>query len=227
MPASTADPAASRSGRGGRGSSPDSVRSWSETYAATPYRDLPWFSPDPSPAVARAFSDGWLRAPGPSLDLGCGAGSTVLWLASKGFRATGVDLAPAAIAAAERRARRRKGRARFQVGDVLALPFSEGAFRVLSDIGCFHTLPLDRRGDYAREVARVLRPEGRFILSWVGRETTREMGPPHRPSLHEVTQVLEGDFLFARTEFLPAKKGGLAIYVARLVRRSAPQPLPR
>ncbi len=36
--------------------------------------------------------------PGNSLDVGCGEGEDVLWLASQGWQATGVDLSPTAIA---------------------------------------------------------------------------------------------------------------------------------
>lgn len=36
--------------------------------------------------------------PGRSLDLGCGEGADVIWLAQHGWKATGVDIAPSAIA---------------------------------------------------------------------------------------------------------------------------------
>ncbi|GAA3667609.1 class I SAM-dependent methyltransferase [Microbacterium marinilacus] len=39
-------------------------------------------------------------APGRSLDLGCGEGGDVLWLAARGWEATGVDLSPTAVSRA-------------------------------------------------------------------------------------------------------------------------------
>lgn len=39
-------------------------------------------------------------APGTSLDLGCGEGGDVLWLASRGWKATGIDISPTAVARA-------------------------------------------------------------------------------------------------------------------------------
>ncbi|MFJ2620507.1 class I SAM-dependent methyltransferase [Glutamicibacter sp. NPDC087344] len=39
--------------------------------------------------------------PGTSLDLGCGEGGDVMWLASKGWQATGVDISPTAVQRAE------------------------------------------------------------------------------------------------------------------------------
>ena len=47
-----------------------------------------------------------VRIPGRSvLDLGCGAGKSVVWLAQKGFDAIGIDSAPSAIKLAKRAAR--------------------------------------------------------------------------------------------------------------------------
>jgi SAM-dependent methyltransferase len=213
---------------------------WARTYADTPFGELPWYSPDPFPALVRAVEDGWLKPPGPVLDVGCGAGSNVLWLAGNGFRATGVDIAPGAIAAAESRRRPILRAARFQVGDALSLDFPDRRFRGAVDAGCFHTLPIRNRGEYAASVARVLRPGSPFLLSWVGREETRTWGPPHRLSVNEVAETFEPLFLMEQVEYRPRtvrlsrppKRSGrpltaLAGYTARLVRRREPQPAMR
>ncbi|MGA8542245.1 MAG: class I SAM-dependent methyltransferase [Thermoplasmata archaeon] len=201
-------------------------------YEKTPYTQLPWYSTRASPWLARAVKSRWIRPPGPILDIGCGAGSNSLWLSSEGFSVTGLDLAPVAIAAAERRGRRRKSSARFRVGSALSMPFPSSRFAGALDSGCFHTIPLPDRVRYAAEVARVIRPGGTLLLIWIAREETREYGPPHRPSLEEVTAVLEPHFIFARTEFADAHSPGawsarghfLARYAAQLVRRRSAQP---
>jgi len=208
-----------------RGSSDEDRARWAATYAATPYDALPWFSPEPSRAVQRAASDGFLAPGAAVLDIGCGAGSNLLFLARHGYEAHGIDLSPGAVHAVRARARSEGLTVDAQTGDVLALDFPDHRFGSLVDIGCFHTIPLRRREDYAREVARVLRPCGTFVLSWVAREHTAERGPPHRPSLAEVTDVLEAYFVFVRTEFCPpGEETGPAVYDARLSRRASPQP---
>ncbi len=161
------------------------------------------------------------------LDIGCGAGTNVLFLARSGFRASGVDLAPAAIAAARARASRLDLSADFQVGDALRLPYPARRFGGLFDYGCFHTIPVRFRKAYSRELARVLRPGGRYVLAWVGRESGQKFGPPHRPSLEEATAAFEEEFLFLRTEFIPARGGSFSNYCALLERRRGPRPRPR
>ena len=64
------------------------------------------------PRVIREFE----VKPGRVLDLGCGTGKSAIWLAERGFDATGIDLSPAAIEQARRSARRRGIDARFVVG---------------------------------------------------------------------------------------------------------------
>jgi SAM-dependent methyltransferase len=213
-------------------------RAWAKTYAETPYTKLPWYSPRPSPWVKQAVENRWIRPPSLVLDIGCGAGTTVLWLCREEFRATGLDLAPGAIDAARGRAHRRKIPATFVQGSATAMPFPKATFDAASDNGCFHAIPLAARGDYASEVARVVKPGGAFLLTWIGREETRTYGPPHRPSLEEVATIFEPTFTFIRTEFFGADLPGawttggpggqsLARYSALLRRRRSAQPPPR
>jgi SAM-dependent methyltransferase len=112
------------------------------------------------------------------------------------------------------------------------MPFQRGAFGSVVDNGCFHSLPVRERPEYATEVARVLHPGGTLLLTWIGREETGAYGPPHRPSLNEVAAALEPDFIFRLTEFADSRSRGawdarghpLARYSALLERRRGPQP---
>ncbi len=197
---------------------------WRQTYEETSYRELPWFSPRPYRSVREAVRAGWLPPRARVLDVGCGAGTNALFLARSGFRVSGVDLAPGAIRAARARAVRAGIDIDFRVGDALRLPYAKGCFGGVIDIGCFHTLPLGLRSSYSREVARVLRRRGRYLLSWVAREYTGSRGPPHRPSLGEVTGIFERDFIFRHTEFQGDARDSLPAYYAILEKRAQPQP---
>ncbi|NNN16810.1 MAG: class I SAM-dependent methyltransferase [Thermoplasmata archaeon] len=198
---------------------------WRTMYAQTPYQKLPWFDPGPSRSTRLAVSTGFLPMGGSILDIGCGAGSNVIFLAKHGFVAHGIDISPGAVAAARERASKARVRVDVREGDALALPFADGSLDGAIDHGCFHTLPIRRRAEYATEVRRVLRRDGRFVLTWVAREHTGARGPPHRPSVEEVARALEPKFLFTRTAFQAEREGGgPACYLAFLLRRSTPQP---
>ena len=198
-------------------------------YSETPYRDLPWFSPRPYPWVVEAVENRWWHPGASILDVGCGAGTNALYLARSGFKVTGIDLAEGAIAAARVRAQRAGLEVDFRVADALRIPFPKEHFSGAIDVGCFHTLPVTLRRSYSKELARVIRPRGSHALSWVAREHRPALGPPHRPSLEEVADALEEEFLFLRTEYRPSPsgrggKGGFPVYCARLGRRSSSRP---
>ena len=211
--------------RSRRGSSGVEKAQWRSVYESTAYDQLPWFDPGPSRGVRYAVEERFLPEKGELLDVGCGAGSNLIFLAGKGLNVHGVDLSPGAVAAARARAHEAGREIDVREGDVLALPFADGSFDAAVDNGCFHAIPISRRERYAKEMHRVLKPEGRFVLSWVAREHTGPMGPRHRPSLLEVTKLLESRFLFVRTGFSPGQEEeGPAAYFAFLSRRSGPYP---
>src|SRR2546430_4140141 len=84
-------------------------------YAGTP----PWDIGRPQPAFVELANAGVLR--GRVLDVGCGTGEHALMAAGLGLNAVGIDMAPAAIAIAERKARDRGLTARFMVANALEL----------------------------------------------------------------------------------------------------------
>jgi SAM-dependent methyltransferase len=165
---------------------------------------MPWYSPRPSPWLVRAVREKQLPPRARILDVGCGSGTNALWLSRHGFRAVGVDVSPTAIAAAAARARRAGAEVDLRVASADRLPFGRASFGAAVDTGCFHSIPLRLRGPYAKELARVLRPNARFLLTWIPREVRLELGPPHRPSLAEVADVFEPWFIFAAVERHPS-----------------------
>jgi SAM-dependent methyltransferase len=125
----------------------------------------PWDSGIPAPELVRAVQQ---HPPGRALDLGCGTGTNVRYLAEHGWQATGVDFVPRAIDKARRRARGLTYGARmnFLVGDVtklerLPLP---GPFDLALDMGCFHSLPEAGRAAYAAGLSGWLKPGAQYLL---------------------------------------------------------------
>ena len=94
------------------------------------------------PEVVEAFQKGNIPE-GPTLDLGCGTGTNVIYLAVQGRQAFGIDFMPQAVAKAQKKAQQAgvSERTQFITADVtrlkdLKLPPCAYAL----DMGCFHGL---------------------------------------------------------------------------------------
>jgi len=114
----------------------------------------PWDTGITPPEVVELIEGPDAIAPGRALDLGCGTGTNVAYLAEHGWDATGVDAEPVAI---ERATEKLSGRSSTRVfrGDVTRLERLglEGPFELALDIGCFHSIEGSRRDAYAAGVA--------------------------------------------------------------------------
>jgi SAM-dependent methyltransferase len=71
--------------------------------------------------------------PGRALDLGCGTGTSSIYLAQHGWQVTGVDFSPKAIELAHDKARRAGINSEFHVGDVSRLDFLRESFDLIDD----------------------------------------------------------------------------------------------
>lgn len=101
------------------------------------------------------------------LDLGCGRGAETLeaaGLAGPEGRAVGLDLTEAMVQAARQEAARRGvANAEFVSGDIEDLPFGDGTFDgAMSNCVINHARDKNR---VFREIHRVLKPGGRFVIS--------------------------------------------------------------
>jgi SAM-dependent methyltransferase len=102
---------------------------------------------------------------GRALDLGCGTGAHAVELAQRGWDVTGVDAVPAAVHAAERRARDAGAAATFLQADVTDLPdaLAPGVSFFL-DVGCFHGLAPHERQAMAAGCTRLAAPDATALL---------------------------------------------------------------
>lgn len=86
--------------------------------------------------------------------------------AAAGWRVDGVDFVPEAITLAEERVAQAgvADRVRLFRASVTAMPFLSEPYDLAIDIGCMHALAGEDLQAYAGEVARLVRPGGRYLL---------------------------------------------------------------
>ena len=162
-------------------------RDWDKDYRAG---GMPWDTGVPAPALVELIGAGRLPL-GRALDIGCGTGTNVRYLAGRGYDVVGVDISGAAI----ERARSALGPAvgSFEVRrlDFLADEPPSGTFDLVFDRGCFHSFddPSDQRR-FAARVAECLASDGTWVSLLGSTEGPwRDHGPPRRSARDIVAAV--------------------------------------
>lgn len=112
-------------------------------------------------------------------DLGCGSGRHARVFAAEGHRIVGLDASARLLEIA----RRKVPQGAFVRGDLCGLPFRDSRFPAAVAVAAIHHLPSERERLAAiREIARILRPGGRALVTvWSlhleSEERTRETRP--------------------------------------------------
>jgi ubiquinone/menaquinone biosynthesis C-methylase UbiE len=92
------------------------------------------------------------------LDVSCGQGALVRFAQRAGLTASGLDMSPSAVAIARRSA----PFATFTVGNAEQLPYPDGSFACVTNIGSVEHYYAPARA--VREMARVLKSDGRALI---------------------------------------------------------------
>jgi ubiquinone/menaquinone biosynthesis C-methylase UbiE len=121
-----------------------------------------------------------LPAAAPVLEVGCGTGLLAVELARRGLDVEATDPVEMMLERGRQTASREgmTGRVRFSLGDVHALGFADGTFEFVVGLG---VLPwIDRPEAALAEIARVLAPGGRLIVSINNRAPLHALADPIR-----------------------------------------------
>lgn len=159
-----------------------------DLFASMYEKQAPWDISAPQPDVVRLEESGEII--GSVLDAGCGTGEAALYLASRGHEVWGVDYVPVAIERARAKAASRGLPAHFEVASALELERLGRQFDTVIDCGLFHTFTDEERAVYAAQLAKVVRPGGRFhLLSFSDQEPPGE--GPRRVSEGEIRETFK------------------------------------
>lgn len=173
--------------------SPLTTAIWRESLGAE-YPDgadpYSWISRSELDAIAEV-----VRATGQRLvDVGCGRGGPGLWIArATGAALVGVDIAQAGLDAAAASADALDVTADYRLGAFEELPLRDGEADVVMSVDAFLFTP--DKPSAVRELARILRPGGRLVMTTWDYHTQPDNRPPqvddHRPLLESAGFVVE------------------------------------
>lgn len=133
------------------------------------------------------------------LDLGCGTGDLVIFLAGRGCDVTGIDFLDGPITLARSKARSAGVEATFITMDALAVGEIPAQFDAVTDCGLFHVFDDVRRAAYVTALAKLLEPGATvYILCFSDREPG-EHGP-RRVSEHELRDAFAAGWIVESVE---------------------------
>src|SRR6476661_10562629 len=161
----------------------------------------PWDYGAPRPQLVEWAEARGLAGDGrEALVVGCGYGSDAEFLASLGFRTTGFDFAPTAIAGARRKYP--DSQVAYLVADVLHLPREwRGRFDLVVESLTVQSMPPDQHLIAARNIAGLVAPAGTLLVLAIAREENAEVqGPPWPLARGEVEAFADGGLVMRRLE---------------------------
>ena len=101
------------------------------------------------------------------LDIGCGTGKLIFAaekVVGSAGTAVGLDVEPGMIAQAKTGAANAHSRATFGVASITEIPYPDNSFDVVTSSLVYHHLNQEQKVAGLQEVARVLKPNGRFLI---------------------------------------------------------------
>ena len=144
-------------------------------YRKTPLNEIPW-NIDVPPHQLVELVDSRKVKPCKTIDLGCGIGNSAVYLASRGFGVTGIDVSTTAINIAKDNATKKEIKCDFLVADVLGdLCEVKETFDFAFEWELLHHIFPEHRRKYVANVHKLLNP-GSVYLSVCFSEKDSEFG---------------------------------------------------
>lgn len=125
-----------------------------EFYKKTPVDEIPWYKIVPT-YLKELVGSGKIK-PCKALSVGCGLGTIEIYLASKGFEVTAVDISKTAIRLAKEKAQSKKVEISFYVSDASNLEvLGDNKFDLVLEWALIHCMPKESHEEYVKGISRV------------------------------------------------------------------------
>ena len=149
----------------------------------------PWDIGRPQKEIVKAVKRGEIS--GKVLDVGCGTGEHVMYLAGLVQEVWGIDFSPKAIKRANENAERRKISANFLVLDALQLQSLEEKFDSIVDSGLFHVFSDKERLEFSQSLSSVLKSGGSYHMLCFSDKEPKDWGGPRRITQKEIRDTFK------------------------------------
>jgi SAM-dependent methyltransferase len=156
------------------------------------------------------------------LDIGCGPGANVWYLAKEGFSTYGIDGSPKAIQLCRDRLKNEGLAANISVGDIAELPYESEFFDAVVDVASIQHNAPENIQIILDEVARVLVNGGR-LFSWVraycdlNADNSIVGNPFHLFTLPEIKEWYGSLFTTLNIEYTERTIGGMSKKIAHYI----------
>lgn len=172
----------------------------------------PWDNGEVQPLLRYYMEGGRLDIPPPSRDVkvlvpGCGKGYDVIYFASLGYEAVGMDISPEGVRLAEEYREKQGGGvtgAEFKCADFFT---HDEQYDVVYDYTFFCAIPLDKRREYVGRMKKLLKKGGVLVtLVFPIKEELVdgvEQGPPYGYTPELYNELLGDEFRWLLNEYPP------------------------
>lgn len=134
-----------------------------QIYSSMPLDKIPWNIEHPPDILINLVETKTIQ-PCKIIDLGCGAGNYIIYLATKGFDSTGLDISKHAIRIAQDATLSKGVKCNFIVGNLISFDFKiSGLFDCAFDWEVLHHIFPEDREKYVSNVAKLLKSGGQYI----------------------------------------------------------------
>ena len=121
-----------------------------------------WTESEPPKELVKLIESGEIK-PCKVLDVGCGEGFYAIYLASKGFDVTGIDISKNAIKLAKENATKHNVKIKFMSLDVADLDKINDKFDFVFEWAILHHIMPEQRQKYTKNIKRILNKGGNYL----------------------------------------------------------------
>lgn len=148
-----------------------------------------WTRTEPPQELIKLIENGKIK-PCKAIDIGCGEGFYSIYLASKGFEVTGIDLSERAIQYARENVASRGVNVRFVVMDIANLEQLKEKFGFALEWGLLHCIEPAKWRKYVEDVVNLLSKGGKYLSMCFNIESPDFGGPGKRVKISSIGNKL-------------------------------------